>query len=99
MLKRCLKAFLKNIKTEYFRKTYKEHENISLEDAFLELHSKLRPGEPATVKAGQQLLYSRFFDPKRYDLGRVGRYKINKKLNLKEQPKDLEADLDYFFLK
>ena len=67
---------------EYFRKTYKEHENISLEDAFLELHSKLRPGEPATVKAGQQLLYSRFFDPKRYDLGRVGRYKINKKLNL-----------------
>jgi DNA-directed RNA polymerase subunit beta len=42
----------------------------------------LRPGEPTTVKAGQQLLYSRFFDPKRYDLGRVGRYKINKRLGL-----------------
>ncbi len=67
---------------EYFRKTFKEHEDLSLEDAFLELHNKLRPGEPATVKAAQQLLYSRFFDPKRYDLGRVGRYKINKRLSL-----------------
>ena len=59
-----------------------KRQGISLEDAFLELHNKLRPGEPATVKAAQQLLYSRFFDPKRYDLGRVGRYKINKRLNL-----------------
>ena len=67
---------------EYFQKTFDEQTNVSLEDAFLELHNKLRPGEPATVKAGQQLLYSRFFDPKRYDLGRVGRYKINKRLNL-----------------
>ena len=67
---------------EYFQKTFEEHSNISLEDAFLELHNKLRPGEPATVKAGKQLLYSRFFDPKRYDLGRVGRYKINKRLSL-----------------
>jgi len=46
------------------------------------VHHKLRPGEPATVKGGQQLLYSRFFDPKRYDLGYVGRHKINQKLNL-----------------
>ena len=45
---------------EYFQKTVQEHASISLEDAFLELHNKLRPGEPATVKAGQQLLYSRF---------------------------------------
>jgi DNA-directed RNA polymerase subunit beta len=67
---------------EFFQKTFSEQPNLLLEDAFLELHNKLRPGEPATVKAGQQLLYSRFFDPKRYDLGRVGRYKINKRLNL-----------------
>jgi DNA-directed RNA polymerase subunit beta len=67
---------------EYFKKTFKENEFISLEDTFLEIHNKLRPGEPATVKAGQQILYSRFFDPKRYDLGRVGRYKINKRLNI-----------------
>ena len=67
---------------EYFTKTFKEYENISLEDTFLEVYSKLRPGEPPTVKGGQQILYSRFFDPKRYDLGYVGRYKINKRLNL-----------------
>ncbi len=67
---------------EYFQKTFKEYEFISLEDTFLEIHNKLKPGEPATFKAGQQLLYSRFFDPKRYDLGRVGRYKLNKRLKL-----------------
>ena len=67
---------------EYFKNTISEYGSISLEDAFLELHNKLRQGEPATVKASKLLLYSRFFDPKRYDLGRVGRYKINKRLNL-----------------
>jgi DNA-directed RNA polymerase subunit beta len=67
---------------EYFTRTFKEYEKISLEDTFLEVYSKLRPGEPPTVKGGQQILYSRFFDPKRYDLGYVGRYKINKRLNL-----------------
>jgi DNA-directed RNA polymerase subunit beta len=67
---------------DYFVKTFKEYEKISLEDTFLEIYSKLRPGEPATVKGGQQILYSRFFDPKRYDLGHVGRYKINKRLKL-----------------
>ena len=67
---------------EYFQKTFAEYEGITLDDIFLEIHNKLKPGEPATVKAGQQLLYSRFFDSKRYDLGRVGRYKINKRLGL-----------------
>jgi DNA-directed RNA polymerase subunit beta len=67
---------------DYFRKTFQEYESISIEDTFLEIYNKLKPGEPATVKAGQQILYSRFFDPKRYDLGYVGRYKINKRLNL-----------------
>jgi len=58
-------------------------EGINSEDqALLELYKKLRPGEPPSVSGGQQLLFSRFFDPKRYDLGRVGRYKINKKLRL-----------------
>ena len=67
---------------EYFQKTLQDSEINTLDDAFLEVHNKLRPGEPATVKGGQQLLYSRFFDPKRYDLGYVGRYKVNQKLNL-----------------
>ena len=67
---------------DYFQKTLQGSEVNNLDDAFLEVHNKLRPGEPATVKGGQQLLYSRFFDPKRYDLGYVGRHKINQKLNL-----------------
>ena len=67
---------------DYFNKTVQASEIQTLDDAFLEVHHKLRPGEPATVKGGQQLLYSRFFDPKRYDLGYVGRHKINQRLNL-----------------
>jgi DNA-directed RNA polymerase subunit beta len=67
---------------EYFQKSLSEYASTTLEEAFLEVHDKFRPGEPATVKGGQQLLYARFFDPKRYDLGYVGRHKINQKLNL-----------------
>jgi len=67
---------------EYFNKTLQASDITTLDDAFLEVHQKLRPGEPATVKGGQQLLYARFFDPKRYDLGYVGRHKLNKTLNL-----------------
>ena len=67
---------------DYFYKTLQATDIRNLDEAFLDVHHKLRPGEPATVKGGQQLLYSRFFDPKRYDLGYVGRYKINNRLNL-----------------
>jgi DNA-directed RNA polymerase subunit beta len=67
---------------EYFQKTLEKEGNPSEEEALMELYRKLRPGEPPTVSGGQQLLDSRFFDPKRYDLGRVGRYKLNKKLRL-----------------
>ena len=67
---------------EYYEKTLAKEGNPNEEEALIELYKKLRPGEPPTVAGGQQLLESRFFDPKRYDLGRVGRYKINKKLRL-----------------
>ncbi len=70
---------------EFYKKSIQaaDDEGISSEDqALLELYKKLRPGEPPSVSGGQQLLQSRFFDAKRYDLGRVGRYKINKKLRL-----------------
>ena len=50
------------------------------EEALLEVYRKLRPGEPLTVENAQQHLESLFFDPRRYDLSRVGRYKYNKKL-------------------
>ncbi len=67
---------------EYFQKTIEKEGQFSEEEALMELYRKLRPGEPPTVLGGQQLLDSRFFDPKRYDLGKVGRYKLNKKLRL-----------------
>ncbi|HHY82845.1 MAG TPA: DNA-directed RNA polymerase subunit beta [Clostridiales bacterium] len=54
----------------------------SVEEGLLEIYKRLRPGEPPTVDSARQLLRSLFFDPKRYDLARVGRYKFNKKLAL-----------------
>ena len=87
---------------EYFQKTIEKEGQFSEEDALMELYRKLRPGEPPTVLGGQQLLDSRFFDPKRYDLGRVGRYKLNKKLRLSVPdttrvltPNDILAAVDY----
>ncbi|MBF2098435.1 MAG: DNA-directed RNA polymerase subunit beta [Gloeomargaritaceae cyanobacterium C42_A2020_066] len=67
---------------EYLDKTIQKEGQFSEEEALMELYRKLRPGEPPTVSGGQQLLDSRFFDPKRYDLGKVGRYKLNRKLQL-----------------
>lgn len=53
----------------------------SEEEALVEIYKRLRPGEPPTVESARNLLESLFFDPKRYDLGQVGRYKLHKKLN------------------
>ena len=55
----------------------------SCEEGLVELYKKLRPGEPPTVESSESLLRGMFFDPKRYDLAKVGRYKFNKKLALK----------------
>ena len=51
------------------------------EEALVEIYKRLRPGEPPTVDSARLLLHGFFFDPKRYDLGNVGRYKMHKKLN------------------
>nr|YP_010336832.1 RNA polymerase beta subunit [Stylonema alsidii]UNJ15238.1 RNA polymerase beta subunit [Stylonema alsidii] len=68
---------------EFFKETGKINlEDISEEEALYIVYSKLRPNEPTTTQVAQQMLYGRFFDPKRYDLGDVGRYKLNKKLQL-----------------
>jgi DNA-directed RNA polymerase subunit beta len=87
---------------EYFQKTIEKEGQFSEEEALLELYRKLRPGEPPTVAGGEQLLYSRFSDPKRYDLGRVGRYKLNRKLRLNVPdatrvltPTDILSAIDY----
>ena len=70
---------------EYLRNTLEKDNTDSTEKALLEIYERLRPGEPPTVESAQNLLYSRFFDPKRYDLAAVGRYKMNKKLHIKNR--------------
>jgi len=59
--------------------------STSYEEGLLELYRKIRPGEPLSVDSAQGLLTSMFFDPRRYDLAKVGRYKFNKKLNFKNR--------------
>ena len=60
-----------------------EKDTVSTQDeALLDIYRKIRPGEPPTVEAGQALLENFYFNPKRYDLAKVGRYKLNKKLGM-----------------
>ncbi len=70
---------------EYLRNTLEKDNTDSTERALIEIYERLRPGEPPTIENARNLLASRFFDPKRYDLAAVGRYKINKKLHLKNR--------------
>ena len=70
---------------EYLRNTLEKDNTESVEKALLEIYERLRPGEPPTVDNAKSLLVSRFFDPKRYDFANVGRYKINKKLHIKNR--------------
>ena len=64
------------------RKTIEKDPTKNYEDGLKEIYKKLRPGEPPTIESAKSLLDSLFFDPKRYDLAKVGRYKYNKKLGL-----------------
>lgn len=70
---------------EYLRNALDKDNTETTDQALLEIYERLRPGEPPTVENAKSLLYSRFFDPKRYDLAAVGRYKMNKKLHLKHR--------------
>jgi DNA-directed RNA polymerase subunit beta len=79
---------------EQIREEFGEYESMMLtlekdhteaqDDALLDIYRKLRPGEPPTREAAQTLLQNYYFNPKRYDLAKVGRYKINKKLGTHE---------------
>lgn len=71
--------------SEHLRNTLEKDTTETVDQALLEIYERLRPGEPPTVENARNLLYSRFFDPKRYDLASVGRYKMNKKLHLKNR--------------
>ena len=70
---------------EYIRNTLERDNTDSPEKALIEIYERLRPGEPPTLENARNLLIARFFDPKRYDLAAVGRYKINKKLHIKNR--------------
>jgi len=70
---------------EYLKNTLEKDNTETTEKAMLEIYERLRPGEPPTVENAKSLLISRFFDPKRYDLAYVGRYKMNKKLHIKNR--------------
>ena len=67
---------------ERFGYTLEKDATQNADDALLEVYKKLRPGEPFTVEGAITHIYNLFFDPHRYDLSRVGRYKYNKKLSI-----------------
>ena len=67
---------------EFLKKTLDKDTAETTDDALIEVYKKLRPGDPASAAGERSILEARFFDEKKYDIGRVGRYKLNKKLNL-----------------
>ena len=70
---------------DYLLKTIEKDVNKNTDEALIDIHAKLRPGEPSTLDSAKNQLVSRFFDSFRYDLAKVGRYKFNKKLNVIER--------------
>ena len=71
--------------TEQLLKTLEKDNTTNTEEALIEIYKRLRPGEPPTLDSASSLINSLFFDPKRYDLAKVGRYKFNKKLSLENR--------------
>ena len=72
-------------RTEYLEKTFMKDDSFGTDDALEQLYDKLRQGEKSTPDQVRQFLCARLFDPKRYDLASVGRYKFNKKLDVLER--------------
>ncbi len=97
MLKRMLDANISTIKvaddadeTSPIIKMLHKDPTDSYESALKDFYRKMRPGEPATLSNARSLIMRLFFDPKRYNLGRVGRYKLNSKLNLEINDETLD---------
>lgn len=87
---------------DFLKKTLDKDPTKTKDEALVEVYKKLRPGDPPSPAGGQSIIDSRFFDDKRYDLGKVGRYKMNKKLALSIPEstrtltrEDLVAAVDY----
>ena len=100
------KAFSKVEKKErsFIAATIEKDPTKTKEEAFAEIYRKMRPGEPVVLENAKDLIYNMFFNHRRYDLGKVGRYKVNKRLKLsipneKEnwvlRPKDIIAAIAY----
>ncbi len=70
----------------FIRATLEKDGTSTRDEALIEIYRRLRPGDPPTVDSARTLLQTLFFEPRRYDLGRVGRYKLNKKLGLRVDP-------------
>ena len=73
---------------QFLYNTFEKDPTHNTDDALMEIYSKLRPGEPATLDGANSLLFARFFDPKRYDLAKAGRFKLRKKLSLLDRIAD-----------
>ncbi|MEV0826254.1 DNA-directed RNA polymerase subunit beta, partial [Nonomuraea rubra] len=87
---------------ESMRATLEKDHTAGQDDALLDIYRKLRPGEPPTKESAQTLLENLYFNPKRYDLAKVGRYKINKKLGVDSEitqgtltEEDIVATIEY----
>ena len=70
---------------DYIMRTIEKDTNKNTDESLIDIHSKLRPGEPSTLDSAKNQLISRFFDVFRYDLAKVGRYKFNRKLNVADR--------------
>lgn len=71
--------------SEELLKVFEKDQTSNKQEALLEIYKKLRPGEPPTIESAQSLFENMFFDARRYDMAKVGRYKFNKKLALRER--------------
>lgn len=76
----------------YLESTLGKDPTSTAEDALVEIFKKMRPGEPVVMENAQRLMFDLFFNPRRYDLGEVGRFKINKKLSSQSAPRILTRD-------
>ncbi|KKS32174.1 MAG: DNA-directed RNA polymerase subunit beta [Candidatus Amesbacteria bacterium GW2011_GWA2_42_12] len=86
--------------SDYLQSSLAKDTTKTTEEALMEIYKKMRPGEPLVLENAQKLIFDLFFNPRRYDLGTVGRYKLNKKLSIKGESRvltreDLVATVKY----
>lgn len=92
----AIRELFKDVDTDpdhrYIDNTLNKDTTKTTEDALVEIYKKMRPGEPIVLENAQRLMYDLFFNPRRYDLGTVGRFKLNKKLKVNSETNILTRD-------